>query len=241
VTGTSNWYESFFEGVVVDMWVNALPLEHNAKEAAEIARMLNVAPGAAILDAPCGAGRLSIPLAESGYNVTGVDLSEQFLTHARRAPQPATVTWEHRDMRDLPWSSVFDGAFCAGNSFGYLEDEGNAAFLRAVRRALKPGARFVLETPMVLENLLGHIQERPWWGTGDVYLLAHNQYDHSTSRLEIDYTFVRNGVVETRRGSHRAYPYRELAALLQASGFTVTTDVPWTRAQKDVYFVATAV
>jgi hypothetical protein len=36
-------------------------------------------------------------------------------------------------MRDLPWSERFDGAFCAGNSFGYLDDEGNAAFLCAVR------------------------------------------------------------------------------------------------------------
>ena len=37
----------------------------------------------------------------------------------------------------------FDGAFCVGNSFGYLDDEGNAAFLRAVRAALKPGGRFI--------------------------------------------------------------------------------------------------
>ena len=64
-------------------------------------------------------------------------------------------------MRDLPWRARFDGAFCLGNSFGYLDDEGNAAFLRAVAAALKPGARFVLETPMVLENLLGHIKDRP--------------------------------------------------------------------------------
>ena len=64
-------------------------------------------------------------------------------------------------MRDLPWPARFDGAFCLGNSFGYLDDEGNASFLRAVAAALKPGARFVLETPMVLENLLGHLKDRP--------------------------------------------------------------------------------
>ena len=55
-------------------------------------------------------------------------------------------------MRDLPWRSTFDGAFCVGNSFGYLDDPGNAAFLRAVRETLRPGARLVLETPMVLEK-----------------------------------------------------------------------------------------
>jgi len=241
MTGTSNWYESFFEGVVVDLWVDALPAEHNAHEATEIARMLGVAPGGAILDVPCGAGRLSHPLASLGYQVTGVDLSSQFLAHARKAPGAAAVAFEQRDMRDLPWPARFDGAYCAGNSFGYLDDEGNVEFLRAVRRALKPGARFVLETPMVLENLLGHLQPRPWWPGHDVYMLAHNQYDHTTSRLEIDYTFVRDGRVDVRHGSHRAFSYRELVAMLASSGFSAATDVPWTREQRDVYFVATAV
>jgi len=240
VTSTSNWYESFFEGVVVDLWVDALPAEHNAREAAEIARMLGAPTGGAILDVPCGAGRLSLPMSALGYQVTGVDLSPQFLAHARTAPASAAVTFEQRDMRDLPWPGRFDGAYCAGNSFGYLDDAGNVEFLRAVRRSLKPGARFVLETPMVLENLLGHLQPRPWWTVGDVYMLAHNQYDHTTSRLEIDYTFVRDGRVDVRHGSHRAYSYRELVALVTASGFTVGTDVPWTREQRDVYFVATA-
>jgi hypothetical protein len=63
--------------------------------------------------------------------------------------------------------------------FGYLDDEGNAAFLRALSAALKPGARFVLETPMVLENLLRQLQDRPWWKVGDVYLLVANEYDHT--------------------------------------------------------------
>jgi hypothetical protein len=44
-------------------------------------------------------------------------------------------------MRDLLWRSRFDGAFCFGNSFGYLDDEGNAAFLRAVAAALVVRAR----------------------------------------------------------------------------------------------------
>jgi SAM-dependent methyltransferase len=142
-------------------------------------------------------------------------------------------------MRDLPWRDRFDGAFCLGNSFGYLDDQGNAAFLRAVRAALKPGARFVLETPMVLENLLGHLQDRPWWKVGDVYLLVTNRYDHATGRLEIDYTFVSNGRVEVRRGSHRAYTFRELVQLLDAAGFTVELGQPWTRDAHTVTFVAT--
>jgi hypothetical protein len=120
-----------------------------------------------------------------------------------------------------------------------MDDDGNAAFLRAVAAALKPGGRFVLETPMVLENLLGHLQDRPWWKVGNVHLLVVNHYDPARQRLEIEYTFVVDGRVDVRRGSHRAYTYRELADLLERSGFAVTVDPPWTKDARMVSFIGT--
>jgi 2-polyprenyl-3-methyl-5-hydroxy-6-metoxy-1,4-benzoquinol methylase len=235
----SNWWEHFFEGLFVKLWLQALSPEHTASEAVTIARLLCAAPGADLLDVPCGGGRLSLALAERGYRLTGVDLSRDFLEHARSCDGADRVNWEHRDMRDLPWRGRFDGAFCVGNSFGYLDDEGNAAFLRAVSEALKPGGRFVLETPMVLENLLHQLQDRPWWKIGDTYLLVSNQYDHTRSRLDIEYTFVSNGRSEVRSGSHRAYRYAELCDLIESSGFEVTVATPWTRDAHSVMFIAT--
>jgi len=159
----SNWWEHFFEGLSVKLWLEALSPEHTHREADTIARLLRTAPGAELLDVPCGGGRLSLALAERGYRPTGVDVSAELLELARSCDGADRVSWEHREMRDLPWPGRFDGAFCVGNSFGYLDEEGNAAFLRAVAASLKPGARFILETPMVLENLLGHLQNRPSW------------------------------------------------------------------------------
>jgi SAM-dependent methyltransferase len=236
---TSNWWEHFFEGLSVKLWLQAVSPEYTDSEADTIARLLGAAPGAELLDVPCGGGRLSLALADRGYRPTGVDLSGEFLEHARSRDGADRVTWEHREMRDLPWPGRFDGAFCVGNSFGYLDDAGNAAFLCAVAAALKPGARFVLETPMVLENLLGHLQERPWWRVGEMYLLVSNQYDHTRSRLEIDYTFLANGRSEARHGSHRAYRYAELCELIERSGFDVTVASPWTRDLHSVTFIAT--
>jgi SAM-dependent methyltransferase len=239
VTVQSNWWETFFEGVAVDLWLQAVPSEHTEREADFLERTLAVASGAELLDVPCGGGRLSLALAERGYKLTGVDWSFEFLNHARARDTNDRVTWERRDMRDLPWRARFDGAFCLGNSFGYLDDEGNAAFLGRVAAALKPGARFVLETPMVLENLLGHLQDRPWWKVGDTHLLVVNKYDHTRERLDIEYTFVSNGRVEVRTGSHRAYSYRELVELMEAAGFTVEPAQPWTRDAGTVSFIAT--
>ena len=98
----------------------------------------------------------------------------------------------------------------------------------------------LLETPMVLEQLLRHLQDRPWWKVGEMYLLVQNDYDHARSRLEIEYTFMGHGRTEVRRGSHRAYRYAELLDLLHTSGFDdVHVAEPWSRNDATSTFIAT--
>ena len=219
MTVETNWWETFFEGLSVQLWLDAIPPAQTEREADSLVGALGLPAGARLLDVPCGGGRLSLPFARRGYQVIGVDWSSEFLRHARTTDADHAVTWEHRDMRDLPWAGEFDGAFCVGNSFGYLDDDGNAAFLRAVAAALKPGGRFVLDTPMTIEGLLPHLQPRPWWKAGEIYLLVTNAFDPVRSRLDIEYTFIAPPRVEIRRGSHRVYSVFELLALFDACGF----------------------
>ncbi len=235
----TNWWETFFEGAMVDLWLRAVTPEQTEREADALLRALDVRAGAEILDVPCGGGRLSLAMANRGYQATGVDWSTEFLAHARAQDEAGAVTWDRREMRDLPWRDRFDGAFCVGNSFGYLDDEGNAAFLRAVAGALKPGARFILETPMVIENLLEQILHRAWWKVDDLYLLVANDYDHTRERLETEYTVISNGRVDVRRGTHRAYTYRALVELFHSAGFDVVLEEPWTREARSLKFIGT--
>ena len=93
----------------------------------------------------------------------------------------------------------------------------------------------------MLENLLNQLHPRPWWKAGAVYLLVENQYDPASARLDIEYTFVSNGRVEVRRGSHRVYPYRELMGLLTGAGFAVELAEPWSRDAHSVSFIATRI
>ena len=48
----TNWWETFFNGVAVDMWLQAIPEEHSKKEADRLEGLLNLCPGAEILDVP---------------------------------------------------------------------------------------------------------------------------------------------------------------------------------------------
>jgi SAM-dependent methyltransferase len=104
-----------------------------------LASALNIQPGSRILDVPYGNGRHSILLTRRGARVTGIDLAEENIVEARRLSGAVKVEWIISDMRNLPFVSEFDGAFCFGNSFGYLDRKGTAEFVSSVGRALKPG------------------------------------------------------------------------------------------------------
>src|SRR5262249_49480908 len=96
MTVATDWYQDFFTGLFVDLWLQAMPLEQTLAEADFLQKMLQVAPPARLLDVPCGGGRHSLALAERGYAVTGVDLSQEFLQAARHlaADRPLNVHWE---------------------------------------------------------------------------------------------------------------------------------------------------
>jgi SAM-dependent methyltransferase len=219
---SADWWRTFFSGPVVDSWLKIPTEEQTGQEAAFIQEELGIAPPAGLLDVPCGGGRHSLALAVRGYDMTGVDLSADFLDAARAQPTvgPGSVAWEQREMRDLPWPERFDGAFCLGNSFGYLDDQGNSDFLKAVANALEPGARFILETSYVLESFSSNIQWKTWYSAGEMIMLADRRYDPAEGRLHVEYTWIFEGKVDKRSMSARLYTYREVFGLLEGAGFT---------------------
>jgi SAM-dependent methyltransferase len=221
-TQKSEWWLDFFNGPVVRALRQFAAPDRTRAEADYLAAALRLSAGDQVLDVPCGDGRLALELAARGCRVTGVDLSAELLQHAHAAAaeRQLAVGWERRDMRDLPWRDRFDGAFCFGNSFGYLDEAGNASFLRAVRQTLRPGGRFVLETGYLAESLFPAFTARRWFGFGPDLMLSDGSYDPALARLETEYIFVQDGEVARRRATARIYTFRELAELCRAAGFT---------------------
>ena len=216
------WFRDFFTGPALDFVRFSRDGETTIAEARFVEQALALSPGDRVLDVPCGGGRMALELASRGLDVTGVDFSVELLETARRGAsnREVSVAWEQRDMRDLPWVGEFDAVLCWWNSFGYFDDDGNVAFLRGVFRALKPGGRFLLDTPLAETSLPGmDPQERTWYPAGDVVALEERDYDHETGRLESDWTFIRDGELAKGWFSLRLYTYRELAALLREAGF----------------------
>ena len=220
-----DWYRDFFRDVALDVWREAIPAEQTAREADFLVRALRLRPGARVLDVPCGSGRLSLPLAERGLRVTGVDLAEEQIAEARRVsaalPNGAAIEWRQADVRELPWESAFDAAFCFGNSFGYLDRDGTRTFVDALARALKPGGRFALDTGMVAETILPALRDHEETTIGGVRFIEDNTYHADAGCLETRYTFVCDGVSQTRVGLHWIFTIGEIGRFLADAGMAV--------------------
>lgn len=215
------WWKTFFSGLMVDFWRAVIPEETTRAEADFLERHLRLSRGSRVLDVPCGAGRLAIDLAARGCRVTGVDISSDFLDAAREAARERNVSieWKQAEMRQLPWRDQFDAAYCAGSSFGFLEDDGDAAFLGAVARTLTPGGRFFADFKAA-ESLLPGLREQYEMRVDDIEFRARNSYDPRTATMRSDYTVTRGDRVERKSAVHRIYTTREILRMLEDAGFS---------------------
>ncbi len=109
-----------------------------------------------ILDLACGKGRHSIYLNKKGYNVTGVDLSEESIRYAKQF-ENENLKFKTGDMRE-PLDERFYYIFNLFTSFGYFENkEDDLKTLGAVKTMLKEGGTFILDffnTEKVVKNLV---------------------------------------------------------------------------------------
>jgi SAM-dependent methyltransferase len=218
----TNWYETFFSGLSVEFWIHAAP-PPSPEELNFLREQLAIQPGGRVLDVPCGAGRHAVPLAELGYAVTGLDISPQFLSEARRFAQErgVSVDWRLGDMRTLAFEGEFDAALCFGNSFGYLSRADTKHFLKRLSAALRDGARFVLDSGAIAESILPNLVRNGWMQVRDVLFLSTVHYDAPTSRLISRYAFIRGTEREEKTAEFILYTVGELAELFGGAGFIV--------------------
>ena len=116
--------------------------ERNARFVADLGQpvveLLAPQPGERILDLGCGDGPLSLAIAEMGASVVGVDASAEQIEAARARGLDARVM----DGMALTFEGEFDAVF-SNAALHWMRDPD--AVIAGVRRALKPGGRFVGE------------------------------------------------------------------------------------------------
>jgi SAM-dependent methyltransferase len=99
-----------------------------------------------VLDLGCGTGGHSIPLAEMGYRVTGVDSSESMVQIAAKKAVNLPARFFHQDMRFLELPAKFDATICMFGGFGHVLSSADVRrTLRGISTHLHPGRPFAFE------------------------------------------------------------------------------------------------
>ncbi len=219
------WYKAYFGEDYLRIYASFLPPDRTLREVDGIVNLLALPQGSSILDLCCGHGRHAIPLAQRGYQVTGLDLSEVFLRKAETEAraQGVHVHWMHSDMRNIPFEKEFDAAINIFTAFGYLEDQAeDQKVLQQVSQALKPGGLFLLET-VHREGLMRHYASEGISRYPDgLIVLEERRFDLLTSRNEVEVTMIYpDGQLREYSHSLRIYTLTELAQMLAVAGLQV--------------------
>ncbi|MFW6083556.1 MAG: class I SAM-dependent methyltransferase [Thermoplasmatota archaeon] len=209
------WYEQ------EEFWKKYPVQKEGTKEIEDIIELLDLNPSMDVLDLCCGYGRHSIELAKRGFNVTGVDLTEHYLEHAKKRAEEEDLDIEfvHDDMREFKRDEEFDVTLNLFTSFGYFEDESeNVKVLENVYESLKPHGKFVLDV-MGKEIIARIFKEKDWKETEDGFVLMERS-------VERDWTWLKNRRIEIKDGdkteiefSHWLYTAKELKEMLEEVGF----------------------
>ncbi len=214
------WWETFFDDRYLRLFGPLASPEATRQQVEGILAYLGLEPGASVLDLACGYGRIAIPLAQRGFQVTGLDLSEVLLGQARAAAAEAgvEVTWHRGDMREIPWQEAFDAVINVFSSFGYFtSEEENRQVLEGVARALKPGGRFLIDV-MNRDWRVRRDLERHWFEAGDRIVLTEPWFDPVTGRAGETWRWLENGRWASMQFDTRLYTATELKGLIEAAG-----------------------
>lgn len=216
------WFEEIFD----ENYLRTLPfLTPHATEAESdfVLAALGLEPGAQILDVGCGYGRHSMELAARGYHVVGLDTSLPLLLRGADEAQRRglNINFVHGDMREMQFDAQFDGAFCLFETFGYFDDETNKATAKNIAKALKPGAKVVLDV-LNRDYLIRELPTRVWWEGDGCVVLEEVDFNFFSSRITSKRSIAfEDGRQLEQEISIRAFVLHELGKVLHAAGFRV--------------------
>jgi SAM-dependent methyltransferase len=222
-----NWWETFFDSDYIRLWGQFVTPDSTPAEVAGLWELLNLREGSRILDAPCGYGRLSLPLAEHGAIVLGVDQSSDLLAHAEkhRGEIPRErLHYLHHDLRQpLPQTgalSGFDTAINIFSSLGYGREEDDGAILKNLASAVRPGGLVFIETvhrDAAVARLSRNARPANRLPDGTI-VIEEPELDPITGRISTCWFWSGPRGHGEKRAAIRIYSATELVRLLEGAG-----------------------
>ncbi len=217
-------YSSFAQ--VYDLFMDNVPYEEWSTYLIDLLKEHGVEDGL-VLDLGCGTGKMTRLLEKAGYDMVGIDYSEEMLGMAREQQfedADSSILYLLQDMRELELDGTVRAVVSICDSMNYiLEDEELEQVFRAVNRYLDPKGMFIfdLNTLYKYRDLLGEttISENREEGS----FIWDNYFDEEEMVNEYDLTlFIREkgDLYRKYEEAHfqRAYTLERVKELLEKAG-----------------------
>lgn len=183
-----------------------------------------------ILDIGCGTGNVTIPLAEMGYNLTGLDMSPEMLAVAEEKARNKgiAINWLCQDVRAMDLADLsFELVISMTDSLNYISNASELQHVfKQVRDLLNDGGWFVfdLNSAYKIKEVFGNNVFTLL--DDDIAYVWENSYDEADRTCCMDLTFfVRETDGRYRRFSEEhsetGYEITEVSELLKQAGLTV--------------------
>lgn len=222
--GPMEAYTGFAE--VYDLFMDNVPYEEWSRYLMGILEEYQVSQGL-VLELGCGTGKMTRLLAQAGYDMIGVDNSEEMLQLAKEAEGEAEdILYLLQDMRDFELYGTVRAVVSVCDSLNYiLEEEELLTVFQLVNNYLDPGGVFIfdLNTLYKYREILGEntICENREEGS----FIWENYYDEEEQVNQYDLTlFVQepdsSGLYRKYEETHfqRGYELSRVIELLQQAG-----------------------
>ncbi len=210
---------------VYDLFMDNVPYEKWRDRIVELLKEYGIKDGL-ILDLGCGTGTMTELLAEAGYDMTGVDISEEMLELAaeKRSASGHDILYLLQDMREFELYGTVKAVVSVCDSVNYITEEADLLqVFRLVNNYLDPKGIFLfdLNTVYKYETLLGEntIAENREEGS----FIWENYYDPEEMLNQYDLTlFIRqkDGLYKRYEETHfqRAYSEEQIRGLVKEAG-----------------------
>lgn len=217
------WWQEFFDDDALWLFGPTLDAERTEREVAGVVRLLRLEEGRRVIDLGCGGGRHAVALARRGLRVVGVEWSGAALRAAAGRAQAvgANPRWIRGDLRALPIATAScDAALSLFSTLGYESDDQTRALLCEARRVLRPGGKLLAEVLGRDRVVRDFAARREWYEVDGRPVRVERRVDLVAGEERATFTFDRGEGERSKPFRRRLYTPTELAALLEAAGFS---------------------
>ena len=190
--------------------------------------------GGPILELACGTGRVTIPIAQNGLSVTGLDLLNTMLKEARRKSKETGVKieWIEADMAKFDLNKKFNLILIPGCAFNALLDlKSVEKCLICVKKHLKPNGGFIFDAFNPNLDILVRDPSKIYPnaeyqdpdGRGLVIVKENTKYDKANQILlwRLSYSIADKIISKSKELKLRMFFPQELDAILKYNGFEI--------------------